>query len=649
MATRKEQQDALDRAVGYYESMQEHHTEFTRGVKARSDAYLALKDVRKDASYGGWRNAHFTPYVQHIVDTTLASLVEDKLRFKIRARPTLEDLYDETYQEKAARGERAHQILMDWQIRQNKFTRIQRPFLLQNAIARLTVAKTYWTEKTERRRRMEVVDEPLLNDEGDTIVDPVTLEPLTQPTMKMSTKAVTVYDGWTTDVVDVHDFFWPKNALDMKQANFVAHRVWLTKEELEEQFGDGGMYGPDQGGWSKTKVMKLLGDGLGGVNEDPHRWSERGEPKYSWEKLEVVEVWDRRRKEVTTFCNRRTLLAHKKFPYFHEDTPFTVCTTQPGLFSFEGISQVEKVMALQELLWKIQNQSVDNLELINNAIVIFNPALENAGALPFFPGATWPVEDPDLVTMWTPNPMPAEISLNREATIKGDMQNVSATFPFSSGAESQTVDQKTATGASIVSNLAQRSIDMAKQPVYYAWEDIGQMAVVLNGQFIREPTLVDVLAADGQVVHEEILPEILAGDYDYIQEPIPDAISKQQEQAKAAQMIQIFQGLAPVLLPLAQAGAARMINFEAIIEYYLKANDIDNVEQFFVAEAPAAQLGAPGQGGGGQAPPGGGEQPMGITGEGSISPDVSPSAMVSQSPVTAMQRLQALQGGGGAV
>lgn len=641
--TPREKQAALDRAIGYFEDCQDHHNEFVRGVKQRSDSYHALKDIRRDPSYGGWRNAHFAPYVQHIVDSTLASMVEDKLRFKIRARPTLEDMYDPTWQERASAGERAHQILHDWQIRQTKFTRIQRPFLLQNAIARLTVAKTTWVERIERRRRMIVVNEPLTNDEGETIVDPVTLEPMTHPTLREETKPTVVYDGPMTDVVDVHDFFWPKNALTLQSANYVAHRVWMTKEELEEQFGDGGMYGPDQGGWTKKKVLDLVADAMGD-STDTVRWSKSGEPEHSWHKLEIVELWDMRRKEVVTFVNRRALLAYKTtLPYFTESTPFVVCTTQPDLFSFTGISQVEKVMALQELLWKIQNQSVDNLELINNAIVIFNPALEDASNLPFYPGAAWPVEDPDLVQMWSPNPLPAEISLNREALIKGDMQNVAATFPFSSGAESQTVDQKTATGASIVSNLAQRSIDMAKQPVYDAWEDIGQQRTIYNGQFIREATLVDVLGPDGVVDYEEIMPEVLAGDFDYIQEPVPDALAKQQEQAKATAMIQVFSQMAPILLPLAQAGAARMINFDAVIEYFLKANEIENTEQFFMQEAPQASL--PQQGG--QPPPG--EETMGITGEGSIAPEVSPSAMISQSPETAMQRLQALSGGGQSV
>jgi hypothetical protein len=643
---RRKNQDVLDRAVDYFEDCQDHHAEFTRGVKRRSDAYHALKDIRADASYGGWRNAHFAPYVMHIVDSTLASMVEDKLRFKIRARPTLQDLNDPVYQERAREGERAHQILHDHQIRTSKFTRIQRPFLLQQAIAQVTVAKTTWVEKIERRRRMVVHDEVLTNDEGDAIVDPFTFEPQTHPVMQEETKAITVYDGPMTDVVDVYDFFWPKNALSLESANYVAHRVWLTKEELEEQFEDGGMYGPDKGGWTKKAVMDLVGDRGEGSQTDGVRWSGKHEPNHSWHKLEIVELWDMRRKEVVTFVNRCALLAYKdKLPYFHEGTPFVVCTTQPDLFSFTGISQVEKVMALQELLWKITNQSVDNLELINNAIVIFNPALENAASLPFYPGAAWAVEDPDLVQMWSPNPIPAEISLNREGLIKGDMQNLAATFPFSSGAESQTVDQKTATGASIVSNLAQRSIDMAKQPVYDAWEDIGQQRTILNGQFIREATIVDVIGTGGDISYEEILPEILAGDFDYISEPIPDALSKQQESAKATAMMQIFSQMAPILLPLAQAGQGRMINFDKVIEFFLKANDIEDTEQFFVAKGEQANAQLPQQGS--PAPPG--SDSMGITGEGSIAPENSPSAMISQSPETALQRAQALSGGGQSV
>ena len=640
----KAQQEALDRALDLFEESIDFHANWIKGVDRRSDAYHAIKDTRKDPSYSGWRNAHFAPYVMHIVDSTLASMVEDKLRYKIRARPSLEDLHDPTYWERVEKGVRAHQALFDWQNRQTKFTRIQRPFLLQNSIAQMTVAKTVWAERVERRRRVVAEESMLEDDAGNPIIDQMTGLPKTYVDLKTVTKATTVYDGPESEVVDVHDFFWDKGATSMRNARWVAQRSWMTKEDLEREFSDDGMYGEGHGGWSHRKVLQVLAlsaNDEGDMDDSGNRWSQKGEAVHDWKRLEVIELWDFRTKMVTVFCSRRALLAHKAFPFHHERSPFTVCTTQPDLFSFTGISQVEKVMALQDLLHKIQNQSVDNLELINNAIVIFNPALENASSLPFYPGASWAVEDPELVQMWAPNPIPAEISLNREGILKGDMQNVASTFPFSSGAESQTVDQKTATGASIVSQLAQRSIDMAKQPVYDAWEDIGQQRTVMNGQLIREDIMVDVLGLKGEVQYEEIEAAILAGDYDYIQEPMPDALAKQQDQAKAVAMLQVFQQLAPILLPLAQAKVAKMINFDAVIEHFLKAHEIEDVNQFFIQEAPA--VGLPQSGGGGGAP---GEETMGITGEGSISPDVSPSAMISQSPETAGQRAAALGGGG---
>ena len=645
MATsRKEQKEALERALDLFEDSLDHHREFIRGVDKRSDAYHAIKDTQRDPSYMGWRNAHFAPYVMHIVDSTLASMVEDRIRYKIRSRPTLEDLYNPGYAEQAALGVRAHQILMDWQNRQSKFTRIQRPFLLQNAIAKLTVAKTVWAEKTERRRRLVAEESILEDDNGEPIIDPMTNMPMTFTDMKTVTKAITVYDGPMTEVVDIHDWGWEKGATSMANAQYVWHRTWVSREELETEFGDSGAYGPDMGGWTLKKVLSTVAgiqDSEGDSDTDGNRWSQKGEPTHDWKRLEVIELWDKRRKKVTTFLSRRALLAHRAFPFFHEETPFVVCTTQPDLFSFAGISQVEKVMALQELLWKIQNQSVDNLELINNAIVIFNPALESSSALEFYPGAAWAVEDPDLVTMWAPNPIPAEISLNRESLLKGDMQNVAATFPFSSGAESQTVDQKTATGASIVSSLAQRSIDMGKQGVYEALEDIGNQRIIMNQQFIREDMAIPVLGLNGEEQYEEILPELLSGDYHYEQEPIPDALMKQQEQAKATGMLQMMGQMAPIILPLAQAGAAKMINFDAVMEYYLKSLEIENTDQFFISKPPATSV--PTQGG--QAPPGQ-EEALGITAGPS---GQEPGSQMHDSPVTNLQRAQALSGGGRSV
>ncbi len=637
MATKRPNQEAFERARKFIEECEPHHDGIMRKVDDRSDAYHGVVQTQADAA--SWKSQMYGKYAMHIVDVTLASMVEDRLRYKIRPRKTLADIWDETADERLRQGAEAHQILMDWQNRQSKFTRMQRPFLLQNAIAGITVAKTTWVERVERRRRMVAEERPLENEAGEPIVHP-DHGLMTYPHLVERTESLPVYDGPLTEVVDIHDMFWPKNARDAKEARYIGHRVWLSLEDLERECEPGGMYGPDNGGWTFKQIKVQLGTAREYADRYGARWGANKETTHDKDKLEVIEVWDTFKKDVTTFVNRCALVAYKEdFPYFHERPPFTFCTTQADLFEIVGISQVEKVQALQEMLWGIQNQSLDNLILINNAITIYRPDVEDADALEFAPQAMWGLESPDMVQMWSPNPMPAEISINRERLIQGDMQNLAATFPFSSGAESQTVDQTTATGASIVSGLAQRSIDLSKQPVYDAWEDIGNDKLILNNQFITEPTAATVLGADGVEQTHTIWPEILQGDYSYEQEAIPDAVMQQQEQAKWQGALQVALQAVPILLPLSQAGGARMLNMDAFVEEALKSLGVEDTDRFFVEQPAQTQV--PTQGG--QAPPGEGDA-LGITaGPGGM----EPGSQMTDSPETNLQRAMALGGGAG--
>ena len=107
MASAREQKEALDRAVKFVDDSREHMGQFYDKVDQRSDAYHALQDRRKDK---GWRSQLFPPFAMHIVDTTLASMVEDRLRFRIKPRAQLWDLEDDP----TAAMERAKRIACPW-------------------------------------------------------------------------------------------------------------------------------------------------------------------------------------------------------------------------------------------------------------------------------------------------------------------------------------------------------------------------------------------------------------------------------------------------------------------------------------------------------------------------------------------------------
>lgn len=641
-------QEAFDRALKYIEECSDFHSDLIDRVEQRYKAYKGIVDVVSDSAQ--WTSKLYPPYIMHIVETSLASMVDDRLRYRIRPRASLETYFDPSRGEIAKLGAEAHQALFDWQVKQSKMQAQLRPFMLQNAIAGITVAKNFWTTREERRRQLVPVKKPVLDEFERPIVDPYTGIPLEHVEMEMRTKATVIYDGPQTEVRDIHDFMWHESATSIDNARYVVDRVYMNVEDLWDGFsGENPIYGPDKGGWSEKECRALLGttkDGEMHSSAYNARWNSGGRRKLGKDLIEVCEVWDNVRDTVTTIVNRAALVSHKKFPFFFEAPPFVTCATQGDLFKVVGVSQVEKVMDLQEMIWDVSNQRLDNLRLINNAIFFFRPDLEDPDAYEFEPGAQWPVEDPQQVGQWQPNPIPAEISLGAEALIKGDMQNLAGGFPFSSGADSQFVDQKTATGASIVTQLAQKSIDNQKQAAYEAWEKIGTQRMVLNQQFIRTPTIAPVLGIDDVEEMQLILPELLAGDFNFEIEPIADALAKQQDQASSQALYMLALQAAPVLAALSQAGQATMINYDALWEDTLKAFDKTDTKRYFSSGKPPAM---PGPGGAQQ---GGGEtladQPAGVTAQQSIDPAVSPSSGLSLSPVQHMQRAMSQTRGGGA-
>jgi hypothetical protein len=639
-------QEAFDRGLKYLEECQRHHNELIDSVEKRYKAYKGIVETVSDAAQ--WTSKLYTPYIMHIVETSLASMVDDKLRYKIRPRATLETHFDPTAGERALLGAEAHQILFDWQVRQSKLQAQLRPFMLQNAIAGITVAKTMWLTKEERRRHLVPKEKPLLDDFDQPMSDAFG-NPLHFIDMQMETKPTVVYDGPVTEVRDIHDFMWHESATSIDNARYLIDRVWMSPEEFYKGFrGEDAIFGPDKGGWTEKQCLEELGSGASQSDNYADRWNQQTR-KDATDLLEVCEVWDQVRNEVITIVNRKALASFKsKFPFYFETPPFVACSTQSDLFKVVGISQVEKIMSLQEMIWDVSNQRLDNLRLMNNAIFYFRPDLEDPDAYEFEPGAQWPVEDPTQVGQWAPNPIPAEISLGAEALIKGDMQNLAGGFPFSSGTDSQFVDQKTATGASIVTQLAQKSIDVAKQAAYQAWGKVGQQRMILNQQFIRLPTVAPVLGIDDQEELKVIMPELLAGDFNFEIEPIADALAKQQEQASSQALYQLALSAAPVLAALSQAGQATMINYDALWEDTLKAFDKTDPKRYFNSKPAPAQMPGPGGAGGGAAPGGEnlGEQPLGVTAQQSIDPSVSPSSGLSLSPEAAGQRAMALGRGG---
>ena len=77
-------QEAFDRAVKSLDECKNFHNDLMLRVQERYKAYKGIVDVVSDAAQ--WTSKLYPPYIMHIVETSLASLVDDRLRYRIRDR-----------------------------------------------------------------------------------------------------------------------------------------------------------------------------------------------------------------------------------------------------------------------------------------------------------------------------------------------------------------------------------------------------------------------------------------------------------------------------------------------------------------------------------------------------------------------------------
>jgi hypothetical protein len=269
--------------------------------------------------------------------------------------------------------------------------------------------------------------------------------------------------------------------------------------------------------------------------------------------------------------------------------------------------------------------------------------VDDPDAFEHYPGARWEVDDPAQVVPLVPPYQLLEASQGTEALLRGDIQNVTASAPFASGTDTATVDQKTATGASLVMSAAQARLAQKKYIGQQMLRQEAWMRLKNCQQFVGNDKLIASVGPDGKDVFRSISALQIQGEYVVGMEPLGESAIREQRRAEAVQFSQVLLQAAPLM-----AASGNPLNTKEVIAWVAKRWDILDYERFFSAQpaaAGAAQMNMPGGGGSGgeQAPAG---PNMGIT-SGTAVDASSPSATGgnSMSPELAMQRALAMSGG----
>jgi len=593
--------EIIGRCIREFDEDCKHHDLWIAKVDRWYRAWRGILDTQSEAAK--WKSKSHPPYLLQIVETMVAGLQDPKPAWKVKPRPKM-DSPDEV--ERLRNGAKSLEILLAYQRDMDGLALKQRPHRLQGLIAGLTVWKTYWRleeRMVTRRQSVSEIDELGMQQIVEHDIETIGVD----------------RDDPGVEVVDVRDWIWNESARTVESANRIHHRVWMSFDELKELEQQGYYKNVDQLKETKDFTDRLASRETDLFNVDRTK-----------DMVQVVEHWYDGGKKVVTIANNKVLLKQRDNPFAHGNFPFIACSGIPDLFRIPGVSMVELVDELQEMLWGLQNQRKDNLELINNAIVMVREDVLDPGGFVFAPGEQWLVSDKDAVTMWQPNADVARYSLEAEALIKADIQNIPGASPALLGQPSAT--EQTATEVSLLTNLAQRRLAAQKFNFTMADVAVGNQWIELNRQFMTESRMVGIVGKDGEEGWQEIHPESFQdGTFSIQVEQMDESLIRQERLAEATSRFQVaLQALQPMAL------IGQPLNMKAFVEDMLEAAGVQDMDRYFSAQP---QPGAPPA----QAQPPAPTQP-GVTSP--MATDLNaPSNEYSQSPAMPMARMGAMNGG----
>jgi hypothetical protein len=590
--------DARAKVLKDFQNSNVWHDDFITNVEKRYKSYRGILERRSEAA--SWTSKLHPQYAYAAIETIVSNLIDDRLEFDVQPRIRLTSPQEI---QNAIIGAKAMKLLLDYENELDHLDEKQREFALQASIVGISPGKVYW----------------------DYHVD---------------SKGNAVRDDPCFSVVDARDFFWDESGTSVETCRWVMHRCWESMENLKAMAKAGIYKNVDRIGISDDAAEERIT-----LSSYEDQLLKRNRTKGL---IEVLEYWTDDR--VISIADRSILLRNDPNPFEHGQKPFVTASTMPQPFQMGGISDVELIAHLQDAAWTMLNQRIDNVKLLNNNIIIMRSDVDDPDDYEFGPGERWLVDDVQQISTLQQSEMPAQVSLEAERIIKGDMLDISG----GSGMATQALpDSGTATSQSIAQTVAQRRSQMKKQQMMYAWKRVIQMKASLLQQFVDDTRLVPIIGRDGVEGFHAIEPQHLQAVNPIITlRPVSESLLRQERKAEGNAMAQMAGQLAPV----AQASGTTL-HMDKFVEHWLDMNDIPDPGAYFSKAAPQPQQapGGPPQGGGqnpqGSAPTADNAIPPvspqgGITNPSLSAGSLSPSSPASLSPVAAIQQLMASRGAG---
>jgi hypothetical protein len=556
--------DALNLVLTCLKKAEKHSSKKRAAYKDRYRAYRGILELKDNE----WESQLSPPYAFQIIETIFSMISAEHPRARVIPSGA-----------KDIDGARAIEKLLNIQRAKDNFNEkyaVGSSRLVMGA----SPAKVSWAYEHGERQTRRFVPLPDGRFQEVKQVEPVTT--MSQPTFTP---------------LDLNDFLYDPSVSRIKDASYVIGRFWQSYESLKADARENGIYRNVeelQQPANRAQSRDLL---------DDYIMRDRAGL------VEVLEFWTRDR--LITVGNRQCVIRDEPNPYTHGEIPFVMATPVPDLYSMEGLSEVDLLMDVQAAIWSFLNQRLDNTRLISNGIVMVRDTIDDTDKLVFSPRAIWPVADPAEVQMWTPNHNITQSSLEAERTLKEDLMSISAAIPVLAGASPDLVDQKTATGMTILSNNAMNRVLAKRQNYFDCLREVGRQSIQLNQQLWRGPIEIPVIIggdANGEISWEfqTISAQQIVCECDDDIEETTESLNRQERRQEALLLFDQFVQAAPALQMWGVA-----LNPLPVLEKLGDAFDIKNISTW-IKPLPPPQMAPGGQGGAqppGPPPDGGGGLP----------------------------------------
>ena len=519
-----------------------HQARVTKYEKC-DDAYNAVLRPRDD----DWQSDLHPPYVMQIVELLASNMIDENQRAKVLSSQPAND-----------ESANLHEHLLNQQREADRYGEKLVPFVLQALIRGFTVAKVTWREEWRKVKQRDFQPSPF----GSQMIGKVTE---TRVPYRQQPGFV---------VIDAKQFLWDPTASSIDDAADVFHITYETKKSLKIS----GVY---------ENVDEIV-DGASSEFEGTNTNKRKG-------RVEVIEWWHRDGDEIylTTVANRGTILRSECSPFWHGEFPFVTASPMPSLFELSGHSVVEMIADIQAALWEMQNHRLDNTRFMSNAAVFVDPSAEQQD-FRLMPGGILRAR-PDQIQPWQPATSIIGPSVQAEELLKGDLQNLSGAVAYLSGASDSQIDQTTATGVSIIQNMATKRIMRMKQQILFALKRVGEQQIALNQQLLPPNVAIRIDRGAAGVEWKAANPAMLQGKYEYVVEDAAESLIRQEKRAEALAKANF---LTANYMLMQQAGVT--LDLKKVIEDVTEAFS-EEPTKYFKEEAPAPMPAPQLVGGGGAA------------------------------------------------